>query len=394
MGEGEVRRRSGEGGDALATARRLLGSALRVGVDRLRGGEADGVPRTVDDVTPGWLEGALRVADPTVRVHGVRPLDGHSGTTTRARLAVTYAQPCALPETFFLKITPRGVAQRIFGHAFGLGETEVRFYRELARALPVRAPRAYAARASRDAARFVLLLEDLSPPGARFVEIGGQVEAGEAHTVARTLAALHAPFWESPRFQGDLSWVRSLEGRRAELPYERFLSARMVERARRRYGSGASGAFHGAARLVCESRDALEARWAAGRRTLVHGDCHIGNLFFEGDDVGLLDWQVLARAPGLRDLAYFLCNSLPVALREREEATLVGAYLAGLRAAGVDAPSDEEAWEQYRAFALYCWLAAAFTAGAGGLQAEPIARAGLDRATRAVESLGSLELFA
>jgi aminoglycoside phosphotransferase (APT) family kinase protein len=387
-------RAASPGRDHLATAGRLLGSGLRLLGDRLRGDVFEGVPRRVADATPDWLGEVLRPLEPGLEVRSVEPIGGHSGTTTRARLAVRFGGETALPATLFLKITAAGIAQRLFGHAMRLGEMEVRFYREVAPCLDVRLPRAYCARASRDGARFALLLEDLAGAGASFVEVGERVGPDRAAAVMTALADLHAALWESPRFAADLAWVRSRENRRRELPVERSLTRVMVQRALGRLGADATGELRGVARLVCERRDTLEQFWAEGPRTLVHGDCHVGNLYFLGDEVGFLDWQVLARAPGLRDVAYFLCNSLPSELRERHEQSLLETYRSGLAARGVTPPDREATWLRYRGFALYAWLAAAFTLGAGGLQSDAIARAGLERATRAVTSLGSLELFA
>jgi thiamine kinase-like enzyme len=374
--------------DALRGAGRLLGGLAAVARDRLR--TANDVPAGIDGVDVRWLDAALR--DRGTRVLGVRRLGEHSGTTTRARLALDYAERAGLADTLFLKITPASLPQRVFGHVMRLGAMEVRFYRTLRRDLPVRAPEVVLARASVDGARFVLLLEDLSH--CRFVDVGARVSPDEARAVMRALARLHAHYWESPRFSADLAWLRCLENRGRDLPLERFLTTQMVKAAVRRYGDAMPDAFRAAARLVCERRDALEARWAEGPRTLVHGDCHVGNLFFEGDAVGFLDWQVLARAPGVRDVAYFLCNSLPTESRREHEEALVGLYREALLEAGIEAPARESLWMQYRSFALYAWLAAAFTAGAGGLQSERIARAGLERTTRALVDLETVDLLA
>jgi Ser/Thr protein kinase RdoA (MazF antagonist) len=380
--------------DALVAGARLLGSLAAVGLDRVLGsGE---VPAGLADVTPGWLTAALRPRDPQVSVTGVRRLGHHSGTTTRARIALEYGGPAASaerPATLFVKITPAGLVQRVFVHAMGLAAAELRFYRELAAQVPVRVPAVFAARAGPGARRFALLLEDLAARGGRFVAVGERASVADARAVLGELARLHAAFWESPRFGADLAWVRSLESRARDLPLERFLTSTMLRAARRRFGAAMPAQFDAACRLVCERRDALERVWARGPRTLVHGDCHIGNLFFEGERPGFLDWQVLARAPGLRDVSYFLCNSLAAEAREGSEEALLDHYLAGLRAAGAPAPSPEEAWRGYRRFALYAWLSAAFTAAAGsGLQEARIARAGLERTTRALVSLGTVEL--
>jgi Ser/Thr protein kinase RdoA (MazF antagonist) len=374
--------------DAVRSAGRLLGGLGAVVRDRLR--SATDVPRDIDGVDAAWLDAALR--DRGARVRGVERLGEHSGTTTRARLALEYDERADMPDTLFLKITPASLPQRLFGHVMRLGAMEVRFYRELRRDLPVRAPEVVVARASVDGARFVLLLEDLSH--CRFVDVGSRVSLDEARAVVRALAVLHAHYWESPRFANDLAWLRCLENRARDLPLERFLTAQMVKAAVRRFGADMPDDFVRAARLVCDRRDVLEARWAEGPRTLVHGDCHVGNLFFEGESVGFLDWQVLARAPGIRDVAYFLCNSLPAETRREHEEALVSMYREGLVQAGTDAPMLPTLWDQYRSFALYAWIAAAFTAGAGGLQSERIARAGLERTTKALVDLETVALLA
>ena len=49
---------------------------------------------------------------------------------------------------------------------------------------------------------------------------------------------------------------------------------------------------------------------------------------------GFLDWACVAHAPGMRDVAYFLTNSLPVELRRQHERDLLERYRAGLAAAG------------------------------------------------------------
>jgi Ser/Thr protein kinase RdoA (MazF antagonist) len=369
----------------------LGGSTLRGVADRLRGPLRDGVPRSVEDIDALWIEQALQGSHPGAKVEALARAGGHSGTTTRERFEVV--APGTGIESLFVKITPVGWPQRIFGHAMRLGEMEVRFYQELAERVPVRTPHVYAARATPGHERFVLLLEDVAGSGTRFVELGDRAGEAEARAVVTALASLHAAFWESPRFESDLAWLRCLERRGAELPIERFLTAQMVTRAVRRHGAAMPPCFERAAVLVSDHRDVLEATWSAGPRTLVHGDCHIGNLFFEGDTVGFLDWQVLARAPGLRDVGYFLSNSVPSEVAEKHEADLIELYCGELRAAGIDAPAAEVAWRQYRAFALYGWLAAAFTVGAGGMQDERNASAGLLRATRSIERLGSTEVF-
>jgi aminoglycoside phosphotransferase (APT) family kinase protein len=178
------------------------------------------------------------------------------------------------------------------------------------------------------------------------------------------------------------------------MSWERFATGQMLALAVRRFGRDFPPELSQLGDLCTRRRDGLESLWARGARTLVHGDCHIGNLFFAERGVGFFDWQVCARAPGVRDVSYFLCNSFPSDLRVAHERDLIALYLEQLADRGIVAPSFEEAWTQHRLFAVYTWLAAAFTAAAGeGLQAREIGMAGLRRTTRAATELESIALI-
>jgi hypothetical protein len=96
----------------------------------------------------------------------------------------------------------------------------------------------------------------------------------------------------------------------------------------------------------------------------------------------------------MRDVAYFLCNSLPVELRRSEERDLLQRYRAGLGAAGGEAPSFDEIWRDYRRFALHSWVAATTTAAAGSrMQPIEVGQAAMARSNAAVADLESLSLL-
>jgi hypothetical protein len=379
--------------DALLSLGRLLGAGGGLVLDRALPHRRAALPFALSDLSAGWLTRALAPVAPGVRVRGVECLDQHSGTTTRARIALDYADRggTGLPDTLFVKIAPHAVLQRLFVACTGIGRNEVEFYRRVRSDIPVRAPGVHAAVCAGGGRRFVLLLEDLASGGARFPKVGDRATLEHGRQVIEELARLHARFWESSRFQGDLAWVPCLENRSRNMPWERFVTGRMLSIAVRRYAGDFPPVLTEVADLVIRHRDGLEGLWARGPRTLIHGDCHLGNLFFQGEQVGFLDWQLLARAPGMRDVSYFLCNSLPTELRREHERTLIGFYLERLEAQGVAAPDFADAWERHRLFAVYTWLAAAFTAAAGaGLQPREVGMAGLRRTTLAVADLESV----
>jgi len=380
--------------DAVNSLGRVAGVGLALTLD-LPGARRRHFPVTLAELTPAWLERALGGRFPGIEVEGFEVLEGHSGTTSRARLALRYrgqsSAAIAPPERLFLKLTPPQLAHRIFLVTTGIGRCEVRFYSGLSGQVPVRVPEIYAAESIGDGRYFALLLEDLTGDDVRFSQVGDRLGLDDAQRVVASLAALHAAFWQSPRFDGDLAWVPCLENRRRQMPWERFVTSQMIGLTRRRFGAEFDGGVEDVAALCAGNRDGLEQLWSMGDRTLIHGDCHVGNLFFEPDGVGFLDWQVCARAPGMRDVSYFLCNSFPSELRAQHERELIEGYLGELRRLGVAAPGFDEAWSQHRLFALYTWIAAAFTAAAGGaLQPPEIGLAGLRRATRAVDELDSV----
>jgi aminoglycoside phosphotransferase (APT) family kinase protein len=130
-----------------------------------------------------------------------------------------------------------------------------------------------------------------------------------------------------------------------------------------------------------------------GERTLIHGDTHSGNLFVDAGRTGFYDWAVAGRAPGVRDVAYFLCTSLPVEARRAEDRSLLDRYRAALSERGV-ALDERTAHEQYRLFSVYSWIAAASTAAMGS-QWQPIdvSLAAMVTTTEAIADLDAVGLL-
>jgi aminoglycoside phosphotransferase (APT) family kinase protein len=313
----------------------------------------------------------------------VEVLDSHSGTTGRARLAVRWAPgaPPGLPASVFVKFAPFDAEQRGFVAANQRGVREARLYRELAAELPVRVPRPWHA-AFDDEGRYVMVLEDLVAAGCAFPS-AKDPRAGEwAGRIVEALARLHARFHASARFAGDLAWLAERGTGAGDY------GAGLVKLALDRVGARLSPAFRRFAALYVERAPAVAARWNAGTATLVHGDPHLGNLFLDGERIGFLDWGVTAVAPGMRDVAYVLCNSVAAELRRAHEKDWIARYRAALAEGGASLGADE-AWEQYRLFAIYGWLAATATLAMGSKwQPESLARSSTERATQALEDLG------
>jgi hypothetical protein len=354
------------------------------------------IPVEVEDVTPAWLS---EVLDADVR--SVEVLDRHSGTTGRARIGVTYGdRDGALPPSLFVKLPPFDVRQRDFVAAGGLGVAEARFYRDLAREITLRIPVAHYAAAD-DGGRYVMVIEDLAAADCRFPRPGDDDVAEWGGQLVEELARLHAPFWDSPRLQdgGDLTWV--MDGHRTGRNVPRRAEGSVggggggfIGMALEQFGDEMGAAFRRLAELYIEhAPQIMEAVLDEGTPTLIHGDPHLGNLFLDGDRVGFLDWAMLDRRTGVRDVSYVLCNSIPAEIRRVHEQEWMAQYLAALAGGGV-ALDAATAWEQYRLYATYSWVSATSTAAVGNRwQAAKIGQGGMRRATAAIEDLDTVTIL-
>jgi len=388
------------GMDAVSTLARVTRESVRILAARRADKRAVGsiaIPRRLADVTADWIATALAAAYPGVAVTGVKRLSAARGTTDRGRFAVTYGSlpsdspagrfaAATPPSSLFVKLAPAAFGPRLFGNVMSLGATEVRFYREVAALVPVRVPRVFAAVGDPGDGAFALVMEDLAAAGAHFIDVSGTVDLDQARQVVDALARLHAAFWASPRLDAELDWVKS-PAANADLAVERFLCRVAIGPGVRRFAEAVPAEIRALAPRIVAARGRMDEFAAQRPLTLTHGDSHVGNMYFGDGEVGLLDWQVIRRERGLRDLAYFLVCSVPTELRRAHERELVRSYLARLRQCGVTPPDFDDAWFEYRLNAVHGWIAAVVTSAARGLQPEAVARAGVARASVALVDL-------
>lgn len=314
-------------------------------------GDGQAVPRTLDDLTPDWLTGALAAAGfagATVRDVALTPLavgEGFMGTL--ARVVPEYATaPADAPRSLVAKLPttdPGGVALAML---LRLWERESRFYAEVAPHLPVRTPRCFYSGSDTESGAFALLLEDLAG-----LSLGDQV-AGlgrhQAELAVDWLARFHAAWWGRDDLDR-LAWMPRVATDPMYEGLQPMLEAvwpGFVER----YGSLAPAeTLEWIERVIPRFHELLAARDLP--ETVIHADYRPDNLFFDedGDDVAVIDWQATAVAQGLYDLAYFLGTGMRVDDRRHGERELVERYRQGLAAAGVDdLPQPEPMFDLYR----------------------------------------------
>ncbi len=302
----------------------------------------------------------------------------HHGTTSRWRLQLPAQQ-----KILFAKTNPPDYSTRLFGALFQLSSNELGFYRELQKYAGIETPISYGQYGNRY--RYVLLLEDLQPR-ASFSSIKSRCNLVTAESVIDTLASLHASFWQDQRFDQQWHWVNRQQYHRNRLFLE-LLRQQSTVSAVRRYREFLPEQTRQLAHKINQAYPRLEQAWGQGERTLVHGDAHIGNMYFlEGGKTGLLDWQVIGFEHGMRDVSYFIINSLPTELRQQQQYLLLERYVQRLNERGVDF-TMEKAKEQYLLHAPYVWISSAITAASDTMQEKKIAAAGLIRTSRAIVDL-------
>ena len=352
------------------------------------------VPVEVDDLTPAWFTSVLRHRDPDCTVTGVEVLAAHSGTTGRARVGLSYPGATSLPPTMFVKLQPFDPDQRRLLAQFGIGVSETRFYAALGGGVPVRAPATW--HAETDGNDFVMVLEDLEASGCRFPSPRDADVEARAWSTVEELAHLHAAFWASDRFAGDLAWVPERAGFGGGTGKDggaTRAAGGFMRMALDQFADDMPPVFRRLGGLYADRAPDILDLWDEGERTLIHGDAHMGNLFVDDGRTGFLDWAMVSRSPGMRDVAYFCCNSVPPDVRRAHEGALLDRYRDVLASHGVRFDADA-AFEQYRLFAVYSWVSATSTAAMGSRwQPAAVGRGGMARATAAVDDLDSVGLL-
>ena len=346
------------------------------------------IPIEVAELTAEWMTTVLDPHAPGAVVEQLEIMEQHSGTTGRVRLRVLSDDP-RLPASVFVKLAPFSPERRALVDMVGMGVSEARFYAEVAPWLPVRTPAVWHAEHD-TAGGYVMVLEDLTAAGASQPTQDEPDSAAFAGQVMEAFASFHAPLHGSPRFAagGDLAWIEE-HGR----GYGAGTALGFISHAVDTIGDEMPPVFHEMVEVCMAHADCVAELLAAGTPTLVHGDSHIGNMLRQGDEPILIDWAMVSAAPGLRDVAYFIGNSVPPEVRRDHEQELLRRYLAALAERGVEIPYDE-AWDRYRLQMVTGWIAAVATAGMGdALQPIEIGMRATERSNIAIEDLEVIPLL-
>lgn len=386
---------------------RLVAAMIQILLDRLAEGAGRALPRTREQLANADTLNSLfrkytpegTAPLPPIRTARLTGVDFESSNCTNFLIDLEFDPATrkqeSLPRTVYAKIPCKEVATRAFANAIGFWDTEIAFCKSIAPRVPIRVPKVYAV--EKRGARFVLLLENLlETPGTQLF-INRDMAAGttpeRARMCLRTFAELHAAF-------SDLS----ADEREAILPIRLhiYLSPGGPSRTRALNGSAIDPAHAAAPDILTEKHvatckraiqkwDALMDVWYGGPLTLIHGDSHLANCFEyptpEGPRMGLIDFQGIQWCKGIRDVQYFLINSLAPEILEKHEAELIDSYVEALAGYGV-VLGHQDAHEQYRAYSFQTLMVAVVSIGLGSLtERDETVRTLLERSVAAIDRL-------
>jgi hypothetical protein len=340
-------------------------------------------PRRVSDLTAEALSSLMGLL-----VDSVSIIDGEAGTSSRARLALSGD---GVPASIFVKLSAATAATRMLGELARLGETESRFYSQLAPALGAGIPRSHGSAFDPVTGRYVVILEDMATTPCQFADTLNPLSVDQMASLVEVLAGLHGAFWGKlpEKFDGgrqfsssgQFGWLMAPSTDPANLltPALMKMSAgKLAERTPIPIESG---------RFLWENYQAATEIVDAGTHTVLHGDSHPGNTYFRDGRAGLLDWQVVRRGHPSRDLTYTLVLGMPTSERRAAERDLLDVYRSALASSGGPEFDRDELWTRYRQAVTYAFVSPLTTAGLGGMQTEAISLEGLQRAVAAIEDL-------
>ena len=301
------------------------------------------LPLLPEEIDAEWLSAATGF-----HVSHAEVVDVILGTSTKIRVAV---ESDSLPRTIIVK----GGFEEHSPLMKEMYENEIRFYSQLAPALPLNAPRCWFAASDPSSHQSIVIMEDLVVSGATFLH-AQQPQTRQA--VERRLSALakfHAVSWNDPRAEpgGQWSWVSTRFANWSMVYCERYLEPDVwrhyCESPR---GAAISTRLHDAD-WMRRALNAYKDIEADEPRCIVHGDTHLGNLYVEADgEPGFLDSQPALASP-LMEVAYHMVCAIDIADRADWERPLLEHYLDALRDNGITPPDWDNAWLRYRQYIAY-----------------------------------------
>jgi hypothetical protein len=320
--------------------------------------------------------------------HGVTPLPSPAAITEVKRLDVpSISSNCntlvvsieqdgiekTLPDSLFIKLPSPALATRWFLNLIDSWKLETYFFQHVAHTLPIQTPKTYAALTQ--GTRFCIIQEDLNADSSIKLFTNFDMLSGPSIEQTKqcldTFAQLHAAHYDMTK-----------DEQIALLPldYHPFFGEKMEVVSRALINISLSPCIKKHPKAMTEDQinvykktinnwDSLSDYWFTGPLSLCHGDSHLGNFYLKGTEMGMLDFQAVHWGNGIRDVQYFLIDSLPANILAEHERDLIQYYVErrGVHGTAID---FETSWQEYRSFTFHTWMTIVVSIGLAAMNEE------------------------
>jgi len=330
-----------------------------------------------------WAQRIVRRFARNARVFGVKLRSVDVGTSTRLRVEVEHDALNTLPTRWFVKTPSLAFKARLITALPRFLHKEVSFYRSLSQAIPLKLPRILAAE-SRFGRGSTLVMSDLAENNLRPGQAADALTVLQASRVISHLAQLHAHFWNKPELLKTHSWLNGFSNQ-MENHMGTVVAYPFMKRGLQLSGSLVNPKLQQSALAYAANRRASRKLLGTEAKTLVHYDCHPGNIFWAEHEPGFLDWQLVRIGEGIGDVAYFLATALEPEVRRACENQLIEQYFTELEHAGVAGLDESKLFRRYQMHLVYPFEAMLITLAIGGMMGHDSNLALIRRTTAAVQ---------
>lgn len=312
------------------------------------------IPETLEHTTTkAWLEQVLAPIANNAPLQSIELTDVIQAMAAKVRLVVTFGGD--VPQQYHLCI--KGFLDHDLEPGAG-GLTTLReadFYLKIAPQLSIETPPCPIIITDRDNQQCIFIMEDMIHAGAHFYNALEPLTVDQVAETLDQLARLHA----AEALVQQHPW---LPNRLSNVAESRHLTTEKIQQLMLDERRGdLPDATLDAQRLIKGIQTLAE--WnVAQPHTLLHGDCHPGNVYrTAAGELGFTDWQLIQRGHWSLDVAYHIASVLPIEVAEANERPLLDHYLEVLRGHGGTAPDRDSAWEDYRRAQVYGYFQWAIT---------------------------------
>ncbi len=348
------------------------------------------IPASIDEVTTDWLNTVLAESgDGTITDFTAEPLGVGIGL-----IGLLYTLNLTWdgtgPQTVVLKLASQDEGSLMVAGVLNMYGREVNFYKDLANDTKARTTHVHHAEHDPETNRFALILDFAS--GQTLDQVVGATRE-QAEIAIDALADLHADHWMEDRIHS-AEWLPRLNTPPIPQAIEMSYQAGWPV-ASELYDDLMDDRLRGFCSNYLDYLPMMTDTLSTDPVTLSHGDFRGENMFFDDDGgITLVDFQLVDRSRGGRDLAYFATQTLDPDLRAEIEVDLVRRYTDRLATDGVADYPFEQAWEDYRlgtAFAIIYPIVAGGQCDQSDPRARELTRAMFQRGARAIGDLNALE---